>query len=122
MPCNVLAPSSLPPLLVLSAAIFIFSIMSAVIDAATGGKIKANNNNKVKCGSWNPNGLFPIYTISGIAYGMVELICRVIPRDIVGTNPEKLRRMDALVHIMYEVSDTGGTFASTQLIAKLGNN
>ncbi|KAF8316251.1 uncharacterized protein EI90DRAFT_3134536 [Cantharellus anzutake] len=114
-----------PTRTVLSAAIFIFSIMSAVllvVDAATGGKIKANNNDQVEYGSWNPNGLFPIYIISGIAYGMVELIRRVIPRDIVGANPEKLRRMDALVHIMYELSGTGGAFASTQLIAKLGNN
>jgi hypothetical protein len=24
-------------------------------------------------GSWNPNGLFPIYIISGVAYGMVSV-------------------------------------------------
>jgi hypothetical protein len=35
---------------------------------------------------------------SGIAYGMVELICRVIPRDIVGGHVGKLKRMDAVVH------------------------
>jgi hypothetical protein len=35
---------------------------------------------------------------SGIAYGMVELIRRVIPRDIVGGHIGKLKRMDAVVH------------------------
>jgi hypothetical protein len=35
---------------------------------------------------------------SGIAYGMVELIRRVIPRDIVGGHVGKLKRMDAVVH------------------------
>ncbi|KAF9256691.1 hypothetical protein L218DRAFT_1007083 [Marasmius fiardii PR-910] len=33
---------------------------------------------------WSPNGLFPIYIVSGVSYGTVELIRRVIPRDIVG--------------------------------------
>jgi hypothetical protein len=38
---------------------------------------------------------------------MVELIHRLIPRDI-----EKLQRMDALVHIFDEVSGTDGAFAA----------
>ena len=75
-----------------------------VIDAATGGKIKATTSNgKVKYGTWAPDALFPrmsippstrsigrlpltstlesVYAVSGIAYGMVELIRRVIPRE-----------------------------------------
>lgn len=32
----------------------------------------------------SPDALFPLYMISGISYGMVELIRRIIPRDIVG--------------------------------------
>lgn len=43
-----------------------------------------------------PDGLIPVYCITGIAYGMVELIRRVIPRDIVGGNVQKLRRMDSM--------------------------
>jgi hypothetical protein len=35
----------------------------------------------------------PIWGISGIAYGMVELIRRVIPADICGGDVLRLRRM-----------------------------
>ena len=47
-----------------------------------------------------PNTTFHILILhsSGIAYGMVELIRRVIPRDIVGGHVGKLKRMDAIVH------------------------
>jgi hypothetical protein len=38
----------------------------------------------------SPNSLFPVYVISGFAYGMVELIRRVIPRDIVGGDVSKV--------------------------------
>lgn len=54
---------------------------------------------------------------------MVELIRRVIPRDIVGGNIQKLRRMDALVHIFYEVTGTAGAFCTALvLIPRFGNN
>lgn len=33
---------------------------------------------RVDYGSWNANAIFPIWGIAGIAYGMVELIRRVI--------------------------------------------
>ncbi|KAG8956397.1 hypothetical protein FRC03_010893 [Tulasnella sp. 419] len=59
---------------------------------------------------------------SGVAYGMVELIRRIIPRDIVGGHVGKLKRMDATVHIFYEVAGTAGAFASAALITRLGNN
>lgn len=41
--------------------------------------------------------MIPIYAICGIAYGMVELIRRIIPRDIVGADVQKLRKMDSVV-------------------------
>lgn len=66
------------------------------------------------------NGLFPIYIVSGIAHGSVELIRRVIPAKIVGANVMKLRRMDACVHILYEIAGTAGAFTSTALIGKFG--
>jgi hypothetical protein len=53
---------------------------------------------------------------------MIELIRRVIPRDIVGGHVEKLKQMDATVHIFYEVAGTVGAFASAIFIKKLGNN
>lgn len=51
---------------------------------------------------------------------MVELIRRVIPQDIVGGDVDKLKRMDALVHILYETTGTAGAFLSSYLILKYG--
>ena len=117
---------------VLSASIFIFGIFTAIlliVDATTGGKIKptdfqaAHKNDFSYYGKYNTNGIIPIYCITGITYGMVELIRRVIPRDIVGGDSEKLQRMDALVHIFYEMSGTSAAFATALgLIPRLGNN
>ena len=54
---------------------------------------------------------------------MVELIRRVIPRDIVGGDVQKLRRMDAMVHMFYEISGTAGAFCTALgLIPYFGNN
>ncbi|KAL7414355.1 major facilitator superfamily domain-containing protein [Mrakia frigida] len=110
---------------VLSFAIVTFGLITTlflIIDAATGGKMKTQNNNKVKYGSWDPNALFPLYMISGIAYGMVELIRRVIPRDLVGGDVQKLRKMDAIVHVLYEVAGTAGALLSVFMIKRYGNN
>jgi hypothetical protein len=58
-----------------------------------------------------------------VVYGMVELIRRVIPRDLVGGNVQKLRRIDSLVHIFYEISGTAGAFTTAlALIPHFGNN
>ncbi len=111
---------------VLACAVLTFGIISTIpliADAATGGVLKFKTpNNKTKYGTWSPNGLFPIYVISGISYGTVELIRRVIPRDIVGGDVNRLRKMDAFVHVMYEVAGTTGAFTSTSLIGKMGYN
>lgn len=53
---------------------------------------------------------------------MVELIRRVLPADVVGSNVNKLRRMDATVHVLYEVAGTSGAFASSAAISRFGNN
>ncbi|CAF1530392.1 unnamed protein product [Adineta ricciae] len=98
--------------------IYIFAAILLVVDAATGGHIKpanftpAHKNDFSYYGHYNTDWIIPIYCVTGVAYGMVELIRRVIPRDIVGGDPEKLQRMDALVHIFYEVSGTAGAFAT----------
>lgn len=122
-----------PTRLVLSGAIFVFGILTAVllvVDAGTGGHLqpkgwveKKKDNRYTYYGNYNTDGIIPIFCFSGIAYGMVELIRRVIPRDIVGGDVRKLRRMDAMVHIFYEISGTGGSFATgLALIPRLGNN
>ncbi|KAF2170982.1 hypothetical protein M409DRAFT_18954 [Zasmidium cellare ATCC 36951] len=118
---------------VLSCAIIVFGLLTAIlliVDAATGGRIKPRNWDATHdeedfsyYGDWDTDGIIPIYCITGIAYGMVELIRRVIPRDIVGGNVQKLRRMDALVHIFYEIAGTGGAFCTALgLIPYFGNN
>jgi hypothetical protein len=61
--------------------------------------------------------------VCGVVYGMVELIRRVIPRDLVGGHVQKLRQMDSLVHIFYETSGTAGAFCTAlALIPLFGNN
>ncbi|KAF9211254.1 hypothetical protein BGZ59_008328 [Podila verticillata] len=107
---------------VLSGSIFLFGLLSAliiIIDVATGGQIPIGKDQRY--GHWNSLILFPVYSIIGICHGMVELIRRVIPKDIVGGDVVKLKRMDALVHIFYEVAGTAGAFFSTFLVLKLGN-
>jgi MFS family permease len=82
-----------PTRTVLSYAVLTFGLISMTLliaDAATGGKPKIMNGGKTKYGTWNPNGLFPIYIISGVAYGMVELIRRVIPRNIVAGDVQRV--------------------------------
>ena len=121
-----------PTRTVLSISIFIFAIFSAIlmiVDAATGGFIKPVDFVEIDehdfryYGKYNTNGIIPIYCITGIAYGMVELIRRVIPRDIVGDDQEKLQKMDALVHIFYEIAGVTGAFTTgLGLIPRLGNN
>ncbi|EON63214.1 hypothetical protein W97_02441 [Coniosporium apollinis CBS 100218] len=115
--------------MVLASAIFVFAIFTAllmIIDAATGGTLKpkgAKSSDWSYYGTYNTDGMIPIYCLTGIAYGMVELIRRVIPRDIVGGNVQKLRRMDALVHIFYEIAGTSGAFCTALgLIPYFGNN
>lgn len=121
-----------PTRTVLSASIIVFAIFTAILmitDFATGGHIKPanftpeNENDFSYYGRYNTDLIIPFYCITGIAYGMVELIRRIIPRDIVGGDVAKLQRMDSLVHIFYEVSGTAGAFTTALgLIPRLGNN
>lgn len=122
-----------PTKLVLSCAVLTFGLMTAIlliVDAGTGGRLKPDGwadthdeDDFGYYGNYGANGIIPIYCVSGIAYGMVELIRRVIPRDIVGGDVQKLRRMDAVVHIFYEIAGTGGAFCTAlALIPALGNN
>ncbi|KAF2633220.1 hypothetical protein BU25DRAFT_327394 [Macroventuria anomochaeta] len=114
---------------VLACAILVFGVMSSILlilDAATGGKFVPKGHPKGDFsyyGDYNTDGMIPIYCVCGVVYGMVELIRRVIPRDLVGGNVQKLRQMDSLVHIFYEVSGTAGAFCTAlALIPHFGNN
>ncbi|KAK0484235.1 hypothetical protein EDD18DRAFT_1112033 [Armillaria luteobubalina] len=106
-------------------SVLFFSLMTTVllvVDAATGGKMRGSASSPTHYGSWNPNAIFIIWTLSGVAYGMVELIRRIIPCDIVGGDVGKLRRMDATVHVFYEVTSTAAAFVSPAAISRFGNN
>ncbi|OAL55430.1 hypothetical protein IQ07DRAFT_607780 [Pyrenochaeta sp. DS3sAY3a] len=114
---------------VLACAVLIFGLMSSILlilDAATGGKFVPRDHPEGDFsyyGDYNTDGMIPIYCVCGVVYGMVELIRRVIPRDLVGGNVQKLRRMDSLVHIFYEISGTAGAFCTAlALIPHFGNN
>lgn len=118
---------------VISGAVLAFGILTAVlliVDAATGGTIKPSGWDKAHTasdfgyfGTYNTDVMIPFYCLTGLAYGMVETIRRVIPKDIVGGDIQKLLRMDSVVHIFYEVSGTAGALCtSLALIPALGNN
>ncbi|KAJ3040153.1 hypothetical protein HDV00_011373 [Rhizophlyctis rosea] len=109
---------------VLGSAIIGFALISSlamIIEAATGGKVPQQSpTGKAIAGSWDARGVIPIFVFAGITHGMVELIRRIIPRDIVGGNVSKLRKMDSIVHIMYEVSGTAGAFFASYISLTLG--
>ncbi|CAF4099594.1 unnamed protein product [Rotaria sordida] len=70
----------------LSISIFFFALCTAllmIIDAVTGGKIKPSyframyENDYSYYGNYQTNIIIPIYCITGITYGMIELIRRI---------------------------------------------
>jgi len=117
---------------VLSVTIFILALLTIVfmiIDVATGGHIKPTDfqpqheNDFSYYGTYRTDIIIPIYCASGITFGMVESIRRVIPANIAGDNIIKLRKMDALVHIFYEIAGVSGALMTALiLIPRLGNN
>ncbi|KAJ3147432.1 hypothetical protein HDU86_007982 [Geranomyces michiganensis] len=113
-----------PTRTVLAAAVAVFSVVASlgmIIEVATGGKSpQQSSTGKAIPGDWNPRIIVGIFSLAGISHGMVELIRRVIPADIVGGNVQKLKRMDATVHIMYEVAGTGGAFFATYMALRMG--
>ena len=120
-----------PTKTVISGAVLAFGVLIAVlliVDAATGGKLKPRGWDRRHgvedfgyYGTYNTDVMIPFYCFTGLAYGMVETIRRVIPKDIVGGDVQKLLRMDSIVHIFYEVSG-GALTTSLALIRYLGNN
>ncbi|KAJ3016935.1 UNVERIFIED_CONTAM: hypothetical protein HDU68_011943 [Siphonaria sp. JEL0065] len=136
--CQALGAIAVAPLVfkfktpqVLAVAISFFAaccILFLVLEPATGGRAIEyimKNGKRVPdpstYGSWNPYLLFPVCFMIFIAYGIIELIRRVIPRDIVGGDAAKLKKMDSTVHIWNEVAGTGGAFFSAFMIQKLGH-
>ena len=117
---------------ILSMAIFIFAGLTASLmfmDACTGGTFKPAHFNVTKkdiyhyYGSYPNDWIFFIFSLSGITYGMIESIHRIIPTDILGHHVQKLQKMDALVHVFYALAGSIGAFLTgLVLIPRLGNN
>ncbi|KAI9189600.1 hypothetical protein H9P43_001035 [Blastocladiella emersonii ATCC 22665] len=106
---------------VLATSIFLFGLIVAIIpilEAVNGGGSTGLGDEKnYKNGSWDPFLVAILFPIVGIFHGIIELIRRVIPRDIVGSDPSKLKRMDSTVHIFYETAGTLGALLSKYWIA-----
>ena len=117
---------------VLSSAIVVFAALTGiliVLDSATGGQMKPKGFNATGrhafsyYGSYSTHWILVIFSLTGLAYGMVESINRVIPRDLVGGQIQKLQKMDALIHLFYAISGAVGAFVTgLVLIPHLGNN
>ncbi|KAI8805561.1 major facilitator superfamily domain-containing protein [Cladochytrium replicatum] len=113
----------------LTTAIILFGIvilLMPILEGATGGSIPGyyanlkGSQTKSTWGSWTPYLIFLIYPLAGVFHGMVELMRRVIPAEIVGGDAVKLRRMDALVHVCYEITGTVGALFSPYWISYFG--
>ena len=119
--------------LVLLFAVLTFALISTVIlivDVKTGGKLKPKGWEATHAaddfsyyGTYATDLVFPVYCSAGMVYGVIELIRRVIPRDIVGRKVQKLKRMDAIVHVFYEAAGTAGAILTAEVfIPQYGNN
>ncbi|KAI8814487.1 major facilitator superfamily domain-containing protein [Cladochytrium replicatum] len=113
----------------LTTAIILFGVVICImpiLEGATGGSVPGyyenlkGSQNKATWGSWTPYLIYMIYPLAGIFHGMVELMRRVIPAEIVGGDAVKLRRMDALVHVCYEITGTVGALMSPYWISYFG--
>lgn len=76
----------------------LFAMLSSLLGGTIPGPTSLNTD-PFLWGRWNPLLLFLVVALSGIFYGMVELLRRVLPCSVVGSDALKLRKMDALIHI-----------------------
>ncbi|KAF8477507.1 major facilitator superfamily domain-containing protein [Kalaharituber pfeilii] len=104
------------------------------MDLGTGGRwsvvekkeMEEGGENEIwreRYGTWDPMWLILFFVLAGVVAGGVEVVRKVVPADILGDMlGNKLRRMDAVVHIFYELAGTAGSFLSAFLSLQLGNN
>ncbi|KAI8852883.1 hypothetical protein BC829DRAFT_430446 [Chytridium lagenaria] len=99
-------------------------LLVPIIEGATGGFLPkvTTGGSKISStwGNWSPYLVMALYPIASIFWGMVELMRRVIPAEIVGDNSVKLRRMDGIVHVCYEVTGTIGALFAPYWISYFG--
>ncbi|KAF0974876.1 hypothetical protein FDP41_006350 [Naegleria fowleri] len=101
-----------------SMALLFFSLLiltMIVLEATTGGTL-------TEAGYWSPWIIFPIYVFIGFNIGVIEVVRKVIPASILGNSESStLKRLNASIHIIYEVAGTIGAFLSSVFIEKLGS-
>ena len=112
---------------VLAATVFLWGICAVcipIIEVATGGSIPGiidkGSLKSETWGKWTPLLIYMFYTLAGLFSGVIEMIRRVIPANIVGGNSIKLKEMDASVHIANEISGTAGAILSRYWISYFG--
>lgn len=117
---------------VLSSSLFVFAIISIVImciEKANGGTFPTSCVSKnglppvctgAIAGNWDPSGIIIIFVLAGIPNGAIEIVRRIIPQQIVGGHELKLKKLDSLVHMYYEVAGTCGAFFSAYTSLLLG--
>ncbi|KAJ3204369.1 hypothetical protein HDU67_009552 [Dinochytrium kinnereticum] len=95
-----------------------------ILEGATGGKIpkvtSKGSSIASNWGTWDPYLLYLLFPLSGLFAGMVDLMRRVIPNDIVGGDAIKLKTMDASVHLCWEIAGTAGAILSVNWISYFG--
>jgi len=84
-----------------------------LIELLTGGTITSS-------GQWNPWIIYPVYMSMGLIVGSLETCRRIISATIVGSNINKLKTINALIHIFNALGGTFGAFLSTFFIQLLG--
>jgi uncharacterized membrane protein YeaQ/YmgE (transglycosylase-associated protein family) len=106
------------PSRVLAFVLFYFACLVSIIvvlEITTHGTLKKN-------GTWSPWILFPIHINIGFCVGIIEVVRKIIPANILGTNASStLKRLNSGIHICYEIAGTAGAFLSTLFIKKLGS-
>ncbi|RAL12175.1 uncharacterized protein BO97DRAFT_470401 [Aspergillus homomorphus CBS 101889] len=115
--------------LVLTVLLFgLINAMLLIIDACTGGTIVPDSfvghHPKQEFhyyGDYGTNVLIPVYSLAGVAYGMVELIVHVVLHDIVDGHLIKLHRLESLAYLSTELVNIVGTlFVGLVRIPHLG--
>ena len=110
--------------------IMLCSTLLLIVDAATGGRIKPKGwheqhgwNNFAYFGSYNTDIIMPIIFVEGIFNGLGSTVVKVLPQQILGTELHRLQRLNALIHVFYELASTAGSFCTALvLIPSLGTN
>lgn len=112
---------------VLACTVFLWGICALcipLIEASTGGSIPGvidkGSSKSETWGKWTPILIYIFFTLAGLFSGVIEMIRRVIPANIVGGDSIKLKEMDASVHMANELSGTAGAILSRYWISYFG--